>query len=162
MEQQPQEYQHFVRIMNTDLDGKKSIKQGLTKIRGISIMYSNMVCKLADVDMDKKTGLLSQAEIERINDVILNPDKYKVPVWMRNRRNDYETGVTKHLFTSDLDFAREQDLRRLKKIKSYRGVRHTAGLTVRGQRTKSNFRRNKGKVVGVMRKKVEAAAGGKE
>ena len=44
------------------------------------------------------------------------------------------------------------DLRRLKKIKSNRGLRHQWGLPVRGQRTKSNFRRSKGKAVGVKRK----------
>ncbi len=46
----------------------------------------------------------------------------------------------------------------MKKIKSYKGVRHMFGLTVRGQRTRSNFRKNKGKVrLGVTRKKAEPA-----
>jgi small subunit ribosomal protein S13 len=40
----------------------------------------------------------------------------------------------------------------MKKMKSYRGVRHIFNLPVRGQRTKSNFRKNKGKVTGVKRK----------
>ena len=40
----------------------------------------------------------------------------------------------------------------MKKIKSYRDIRHALGLPVRGQRTKSNFRKNKGKVLGVRRK----------
>jgi small subunit ribosomal protein S13 len=146
---------HIVRIANTDLVGQKVTWVGLTKIKGMGNMYSNMVCKLADVNINKKIGLLTQSEIERINDVISHPDKYNVPIWMRNRRKDYETGKNLHLFISDLDFTKEQDLRRLKKIKSYKGVRHVAGLTVRGQRTKSNFRKNKGKVVGV-KKKVEA------
>ena len=42
---------------------------------------------------------------------------------------------------------------KMKKIRSYRGVRHGIGLPVRGQRTKSNFRKNKGKVsLGVAKK----------
>ena len=53
----------------------------------------------------------------------------------------------------DLIFSKQQDVRRLQKIKSYRGLRHAANLPLRGQRTKSNFRRNKGKAVGVKRKK---------
>ena len=158
MAEEGQEIKHIVRIANTDLVGSKAVMVGLTKIKGIGKIYANMLCKTADVDVAKKTGLLNNSEIERLNDVISNPGKYHVPVWMMNRRFDYETGVTKHLITSDLDFAREQDLRRLKKIKSYRGVRHVVGLTVRGQRTKSNFRRNKGKVVGV-KKRAEAKAG---
>ena len=42
----------------------------------------------------------------------------------------------------------------MKKIKSYRGIRHMFGLPVRGQRTRSNFRPNKGKVQGVKRGKA--------
>jgi small subunit ribosomal protein S13 len=40
----------------------------------------------------------------------------------------------------------------MKRIRSYKGVRHSLGLPVRGQRTRSNFRKNKGKVLGVKRK----------
>ncbi len=147
-----EEVKHIVRIANTDLVGEKALRVALTKIKGIGVMYSNMVCRMAHVNIDKKTGLLSSTEIDRLNDVLLHSDKYSIPDWMKNRRKDYETGKTIHLITSDLDFTKEQDLRRLKKIKSYRGLRHIAGLTTRGQRTKSNFRRNKGKVVGVKRK----------
>jgi len=63
-----------------------------------------------------------------------------------------------HLVTSELDFAKSNDIRLLKKIKAYRGVRHMYGLPVRGQRTRSNFRRNKGKPMGVMRNKAAKAA----
>ncbi len=47
-------------------------------------------------------------------------------------------------------------------MRSYKGIRHIHGQPVRGQRTRSNFRRNKGKVVGVVKKKVAPAAGDKE
>ncbi len=40
----------------------------------------------------------------------------------------------------------------MRKIKSYKGVRHSSGLPVRGQKTKSNFRKNKGKVASVKKK----------
>ena len=61
----------------------------------------------------------------------------------------------------DLSFAEENDIKMMKKIRSYRGVRHGMGLPVRGQRTKSNFRKNKGKVsLGVIKKK-EAPKSGK-
>jgi small subunit ribosomal protein S13 len=146
------ELKHIVRIANTDLVGQKAIVVALTKIKGISYMYSNMVCRMADVDVNKKAGFLGSQEVERLNDVIKNPEKYNVPVWMKNRRRDYESGKDMHIITGDLDFIKEQDLRRLKKIKSYKGLRHAVGLPVRGQRTKSNFRRNKGRVVGVKRK----------
>ena len=56
-------------------------------------------------------------------------------------------------------FAQENDVKRLKRIRSYVGVRHGQGLPVRGQRTKSNFRRNKGKgPLGVKKKEAAKAA----
>jgi small subunit ribosomal protein S13 len=104
---------------------------------------------------------LNSSEIERLTDVIMHPVKYNVPEWMMNRKKEFDTGKTAHLIIGDLDYAVEQDLRRMKKIKSYKGVRHSVGLTVRGQRTKSNFRRNKGKVVGVKRKTESKSKSGK-
>jgi len=75
---------------------------------------------------------------------------------MLNRRKDYETGEDKHLLSSDLAFTKDNDIKMLKKIKSYKGMRHAFGLPVRGQRTRSNFRRNKGKVTGVQKKKIKS------
>ncbi|MCX8147635.1 MAG: 30S ribosomal protein S13, partial [Candidatus Woesearchaeota archaeon] len=54
--------------------------------------------------------------------------------------------------TGEIDFFTGSDIKRLKIIKCYRGIRHIEGLPVRGQRTKSNFRKNKGKVMGVKRR----------
>ena len=51
-----------------------------------------------------------------------------------------------------MSFTQDNDIKMLKKIKSYKGIRHSLGLPVRGQRTRSNFRKNKGKVMGVKRK----------
>jgi small subunit ribosomal protein S13 len=157
-----EEIKHLVRIANTDLPGHKAIKVAITKIKGIGYMYGNMVCNKAGIDANKKAGALNTSEIDRLNDVIENPAKYKVPAWMLNRRMDYTTGENMHLRTGDLDFTVEQDIRRLKKIRCYRGIRHSVGQPVRGQRTKSNFRRNKGKAVGVKKKAEARAAGGKE
>ncbi len=157
-EQAKEQVRHIVRVANTDLVGGKAIHIALMKIKGIGIMYSMMACRIAHINPMKKAGLLNEGEIERLNDIILNPDKYNIPSWMKNRKREFDTGKTTHLVTGTLDFTVEQDLRRMKKIKSYKGLRHAVGLTVRGQRTKSNFRRNKGKVVGVKRK-TEAKSG---
>jgi len=68
------------------------------------------------------------------------------------RQNDSYTGKSKHLIGSDLLFSVREDKQRLSKIKSRRGLRLQAGLPVRGQKTRSNFRRREG-VVGVMKNK---------
>ncbi|MCM2325167.1 MAG: 30S ribosomal protein S13 [Candidatus Woesearchaeota archaeon] len=147
---------HIVRIANTDVTGSKSILIAMTKIKGIGFIFSNAVCKAAHVNKFKKAGLLDLTEVDRIQEVIANPGKYNIPSWMFNRKYDIEAGETKHIISGDLTFAVSQDIRRMQKIRSYKGVRHNVGLTVRGQRTKSNFRRNKGKAVGVKKKKDAA------
>jgi small subunit ribosomal protein S13 len=144
---------YIVRIVNTDLDGKKGLGIALTKIKGIGKVFSNAICTIADIDPLMKTGKLSDDQINKITSIIQNPKEFGFPIWMLNRRNDYESGEDSHLITANLTFIKENDIKRLKKIKSYKGVRHSKRLPVRGQRTKSNFRRNKGKVQGVAKKK---------
>lgn len=148
------EMKHLVRIMKTDIKGERSLMMGLTNIKGIGPSMANAICHAAGMEKDMKTGYLSDEQIKQIDSIITNPLKYNIPVWMLNRRKDYETGGDLHLTKSDLDFTKENDLKRLKMIKSYRGFRHHLGLTLRGQRTKANFRRNKKKAsLGVKRKK---------
>ncbi len=145
-------FKYIVRIVNTDIDGNKKIGTALTKIKGIGFMFSNAVLNKLKIDKEKKTGNLSDSEISELNKIVRNPHEYNLPNWLLNRRKDMETGEDKHLLAADLDFTRTADIRALQKIKSYRGLRHMWGVPVRGQKTKSNFRRNKGKVRGVQRR----------
>ena len=146
------EVKYFVRIANTDLDGKKGIGHSLTRIKGISFMFSNMVCHLANVDKSKLTGILTDDEVKKIDDTIKDPVKAGAPLWILNRRFDPQEGTNSHLISSNLTFIQDNDVKLMKKIKTYRGLRHSLGLPVRGQKTRSNFRRNKGKVMGVIKK----------
>ena len=152
-----EEFKHIIRIVNTDLKGDKPIYMALQKIKGIGFMFSNAICKITGISKEVKAGSLTDAQIEKIDSVIKNPLSYNIPVWMANRRNDFESGQDLHVVIGDLKFAQENDKRRLQKIRSYRGLRHAAKLPVRGQRTKSNFRKNKGKVQGVKRSKEAPA-----
>lgn len=145
-----QKLKHVFRIFATDIDGNKPIGHALNKVKGISFSISNAICSIANVDKTKKAGLLSDEEIKRIEETIENLDKF--PSWILNRRQDYDSGEDSHLLGVDLKLRTEFDVKRLKKIKSYRGMRHAAGLPVRGQRTKGHFRKSK-KSLGVKRKK---------
>lgn len=159
MAEQKQELKYFVRIANTDLDGNKAIYQSLTKIKGINFMLSNAILNIANIQKTKKTGYLTDEEALKIDEIIKEPTRFKVPSWLFNRRLDPEDNVSKHLVGSTLSFVQDNDIKMMKKIRSYRGIRHSLGLPVRGQRTRSNFRKNKGKVLGVKRK--EGAKAGK-
>ncbi|MEA2037994.1 MAG: 30S ribosomal protein S13 [Nanoarchaeota archaeon] len=153
------DFKHIIRIANTDLDGLKHIGISLRKVKGIDFMWSNLICKLAKIDKKKRTGDLADEELNRINDVLSDPLKHGVPRWMLNRRNDVESGEDKHLFTVDLTFTRDNDIKTMKKIKTYRGVRHILRQPVRGQKTKGNFRENKGKSNLGVKKRAGAKAG---
>ncbi|MBI4980376.1 30S ribosomal protein S13 [Candidatus Woesearchaeota archaeon] len=153
-------FRHLVRIANVDLPGAKSIRLALTHIKGVGINFADALCKVAGVDQRAKTGYLSLDEVARLEKILNNPGASGFPEWMLNRRKDFETNETKHLITGTLTFVRDNDIKRLKKIKNLKGMRHSLGLPVRGQKTKAHFRKNKGKVVGVVKKKVTPGAAG--
>ena len=133
-------------MADTDLDGARQIGSALRKIKGVSFMFSNMVCTIAKIDKRKRAGDLSEQETKKMEEIINNPIKFGAPIWMLNRRKDFETGEDRHVIASDLAFIKDTDIKIMKKIKSYKGVRHIMDQPVRGQRTKSHFRKNKGKV----------------
>ena len=167
MEQEPQ-FKHIVRIASTDLDGNRKTADAIRKIKGVGFSFASAICQLAKIDGGKKAGNLMPEEVKRIDEAISTASK-TMPVWMLNRRKDLEDGTDKHLLGADLTFAQESDIRFMKQIRTYKGARHAIGAPVRGQRTRSNFRKNKGKVIGVIKKKEAAAAapakeekGGKE
>ncbi len=145
----------IVRIINADIMGEVGIYSALKRVSGLSYSFANAVCSVLNYEKSKKVGSLSDEEVAKIEDVIKNPLKYKIPGFILNRRGDYDTGEDKHLVSSDLKLITGFDVKRLKKIKSYRGMRHAVGLPVRGQKTKGHFRH--GKTVGVRKKGIAAA-----
>ena len=142
----------LVRIADNDLPGRKAVFYALRKIRGISFSFANAVCNIAKIDKNKKTGYLSPEEIERIDKVLETGEG--IPKWAYNRRKDYESGQDKHILSGNVKYIQDNDKRRLQRIKSRRGLRLSWGLPVRGQRTKSNFR--KGSAIGVKRQKAKS------
>jgi small subunit ribosomal protein S13 len=146
-----EEIKYFVRIRNTDLDGTKAVHIALTGIKGIGSHTSRTISSLADVDPHAVLGKLDDESVARISTVV---ESYisQVPTWMVNRPKDVYTGEARHLLGTDLTLTLEDDVNRMRKIRSYRGIRHETGQKVRGQRTKSTGRT--GTTVGVKRKKA--------
>jgi len=146
--------QQIIRIAETNLDGNRPVRSAIRKVPGIGFMLSNAITKTLMMD-GKKLGELSEADQKRLEEALLHPDKLGLPAWMCNRRKDPETGQTVHLVASKLQFTQKMDINLMKKMKTYKGIRHAAGQPVRGQRTRSSFR--KGAIVGVKRVKPEPA-----
>src|SRR3990172_7638478 len=84
----------LVRILSKDIEGRNTIYHGLTKIKGISWSMSNAVCKALGFDKRRKIGSLTIEEVQKIADFMKNP---KIPGYLFNRKNDFETGENKHL-----------------------------------------------------------------
>ncbi len=133
----------LIRIMGTDIKANYTILYGLAKIKGIGIMFSNALCEVLGYDKNAKISTLSEKDLEKIENFLSNPDKKGLPSWVLNQRKDYETGKDMHLVTKDIEFNDLQLRRRIGKLKTYKALRLRQRLPVRGQRTRSNFRRNK-------------------
>lgn len=155
-----EEIRYIVRITGRDLDGNKPIHAALMQIKGISHRFARVAAmqfeKETGIKFDSKLGLISEEYDKVLESIITEPQKHNIPEWVLNRRKDFSTGKSSQLVMGDLDFAKREDLKRLNIIKSYRGLRHSWGLPVRGQRTKSTHR-GKGPVVGVLKKEARKA-----
>ncbi len=139
----PEELVKLVRILSKDIRGDMKLYRGLCQISGVSWAFSNAICKLLKMDKDKLIQDLNESEIRKIEEFIRNP--VGVPVYLKNRRKDRDAGADKHIYGTDLNLQVDFDIKRMKKIKSFKGIRHSLGQPVRGQRTKSHFRANKKK-----------------
>jgi small subunit ribosomal protein S13 len=91
-----------------------------------------------------------------VEDVMRDPAKYGLPPRLYDRRKDLETGRDLHLIGADLALSTKTDIDFMKDIRSWKGTRHSLGLKVRGQHTRTTGR--KGRAVGVAKKIVMEAA----
>lgn len=158
------EFKKIIRIGESDLDGNQRIEHALSHIRGVSWAYAHAIRNSLGLP-NKKIVELSEEELNRIKEALVNPAKFGIPTWMFNRRNDLISGKNMHLLSSDLVLAGKMDVKFLKTIKTYRGVRHSFNYKVRGQRTRSkgaNVRGRVGGTVGVVKRKLVPGAKPKE
>ena len=148
------DFKYIIRIANSDVSGEQRLGYALTSIRGIGPRISNAIIKKLSLDSEKLAGELSDKNVDEIENAIKNVSEF-VPKWLLNRQKDYDTGDDVHSVSIDLKMALEDDINRMKKTKSYKGVRHASGHKVRGQRTYSNGRR--GLALGVSKSKGKGA-----
>ncbi len=153
-----QEFRHILRIAGSDVAGTLKTVYALTKVKGINHSLSNAILKKAEVNPDLRAGFLTEAEVERIENIIKDPARHNLPNWLFNRRKDFDTGKDTHLMSAELVLRTKTDIDQTKDIRSWRGYRHAYSLKVRGQRTKTTGRA--GKALGVKKKAVMAKPGG--
>ena len=140
------DFQYIVRIANTDIDGGKKLIHGLSSIKGIGRHMSTFLIKKTGLDVNQKMGYLSEKQIDTISEAI-DSIQDEAPKWMLNHQKEYETGEDVHIIGPEIELRLRDEINIMKKIRSYKGIRHERGLTVRGQRTRGNNR--KGLTLGV-------------
>jgi small subunit ribosomal protein S13 len=148
-------FRYIVRIVNTDLDGAKSIVIALTSVKGVGLRSAEVIARMAGIPRSTKIGDLPESKTDELEKLVTEYSE-KVPHWMMNRQSDWSTGADMHLVGVDVELNRRDDINLMKMIRCYRGIRHEQGQKVRGQRTRSNGRT--GMTMGVIRKKLEPGA----
>jgi small subunit ribosomal protein S13 len=146
------EFKHMLRIAGQDIDGSKNLLSALLQIKGVGTRLAWAVAKLLDLDPDMRVGFLSEGDVKRIEDVLKDPIKHGLPAWYLNYPRDLEDDKPKQLTGSDLTLKVKSDIRLMQEIKCWRGVRHSLGLKVRGQRTRTTGRT--GTTVGVRKRSL--------
>ena len=121
----------MARIAGVDIPREKRVEIGLTYIFGIGRTSANKILEATAIDPDTRVKDLTDDQIAKLREVI---------------ENDY-------LVEGDLRRNIAYDIKRMKDIGCYRGLRHRKGLPVRGQRTKTNARTRKGPVNTIANKK---------
>lgn len=114
----------MARIAGINIPNEKRIEASLPYIYGVGLSLSKKILAATQVDPNKRTKDLTENELTRLRDYI--EKSYKVEGELRQQVM--------------------LNIKRLKEIGSYRGVRHIRGLPVRGQRTKTNSRTRRGNV----------------
>ncbi|MEZ0249279.1 MAG: 30S ribosomal protein S13 [Thermoproteus sp.] len=151
------EVKAIVRVGDTDLDGTKAVVYALARIKGIGISSAFAICRRLGVDPHATLGSLSEEQINKLDWAVRNLHEI-APAWFLNRRRDPVNGRDVHLIGSDLILAAKNDIDLMKKLRSWKGMRHAAGLKVRGQRTVTTGRF--GPTAGVAKKKEAQPGGG--
>ncbi len=152
VEPQKEEIKYIVRIAQTDVDGKKNVQYALTGLKGIGIRTARILTESAGIDPTLTMGYLEDDQIEQLRAAVGNFQS-NIPTWMFNHQKDVTTGQDRHILGTELTLMLREDVNRMKKTRSYTGIRHERGHKVRGQRTKSTGRR--GATVGVQRRKKQ-------
>jgi small subunit ribosomal protein S13 len=126
----------MARISGVTIPTEKQIQIALTYVYGIGPTTAASILEAAKIDPTVRVKNMTDAEIQKIQDII----------------ND------KHIVEGDLQRVVVANIKRLKDINAYRGLRHKNSLPSRGQRTRTNARTRRGKkvTVGGTKKKVAA------
>lgn len=150
------EFRHILRVSGAAVDGTKKVVFGISKIRGVGPSLGAALVRVTEIRPELRMGELSEADVQKLEDAMRDPAKYGLPPRLFNRRKSRDDGRDIHLIGADLALGEKNDVDFMKDIKSWKGIRHSLGLKVRGQCTRTTGRH--GRAVGVAKKVIMEAA----
>ncbi len=154
------DFRGVIRIVGKDVDGHLYISEALRRVKGIGYALSNALTTAIQMQLSIKpttlVGDLTEEQMNQVEELMKNPTKCGVPLFMLNRQKDFDSGEDKHLLGTDLIFQTKQDIQREKDTRSWIGWRHSIGQKVRGQHTRTTGRT--GMTMGVVKKALAPAA----
>jgi small subunit ribosomal protein S13 len=153
--QKSPDFRSLLRMIGTSIEGYKPLYFALSEIRGMGRRLALAICRVLKYDPDLRIGLMADADLEKIEKCIKDPVAYGIPHWMVNRQKDRRTGEDRHVSGTDIELVRKMDIDRMKRMKSWKGIRHMFNLKVRGQHTRTTGR--SGLVVGYLRTKKKSS-----
>ncbi|MBZ3885138.1 40S ribosomal protein S18 [Sciurus carolinensis] len=99
----PEKFQHILRVLNTNIDGRRKIAFAITAIKGVGRRYAHVALRKADIDLTKRAGELTEDEVERVITIMQNPRQYKIPDWFLNRQKDVKDEKYSQVLANGLD-----------------------------------------------------------
>jgi len=126
----------MARIAGVTIPNDKQVQIALTSVYGIGRTTSKAILAAAKIEPTTRVKDLTEAGVQKLNDII----------------------ASKHTVEGDLKRLVTNNIKRIKDINTYKGLRHKAGLPVNGQRTRTNARTRKGRAIAVGGAQPKAAS----
>jgi small subunit ribosomal protein S13 len=151
IQKENENFLYIVRIGNRDLDGERNVRNALSDVKGVGMRLADIIIKKLGIDGKKRIGDLDEPTLDKVRNYLESKEYEGIPEWALNHRSEIVSGRSYNLISNELDLQLQDDINMMRKVRSYKGVRHETGHKVRGQRTRSNGR--KGLAIGVIKKK---------
>jgi small subunit ribosomal protein S18e len=110
-------FKFILRVLNTNLDGKRQAPFAFRSIRGIGRRFAIILCQKSGIPVHTRAGELTEEQVNKITEMIADPVAFGIPTWFLNRRSDFKNKEIGQMTSTDLDSKFREDIERMKKIR---------------------------------------------
>lgn len=127
----------YILKLKSQVDGSAKVEHALTQIMGVGRKFAQAVVLVAGIDPNMRIGAISEKDLNRIEEIIVNPIENGIPSNLVNRKNDPRQGLDKHIVQNQLNIITRRDIERMIRMRSFQSMRHKSiyRLKVKGLRS---------------------------